>query len=89
MDGLAIATLEKALLDQLYLVSRGKATLDESELNLKGLSKTRLLAESRPFSPPHAAIPQSIHPTLLWQNERHNLRRNWDRLTKAQKTVIL
>lgn len=48
-DGLAIATPEKALLDQLYLVSRGKATLDESELNLKGLSKTRLLTDSRSF----------------------------------------
>jgi hypothetical protein len=33
-----IAFTEKAFLDQLYLQSRGKASLDLDELNLKGLS---------------------------------------------------
>ena len=37
-NGINIATPEKAFLDQLYFYSRGKASLDPDELNLKGLS---------------------------------------------------
>ena len=37
-NGINIATPEKAFLDQLYFQSRGKASLDFDELNLKGLS---------------------------------------------------
>jgi predicted transcriptional regulator of viral defense system len=38
-NGINIATPEKAFLDQLYLQSRGKTSLDSDELNLKGLSR--------------------------------------------------
>ena len=37
-NGINIATPEKAFLDHLYFQSRGKASLDFDELNLKGLS---------------------------------------------------
>lgn len=37
-NGINIAAPEKAFLDQLYFQSRGKASLDLDELNLKGLS---------------------------------------------------
>ena len=46
---LFIALPEKALLDQLYLISFGKAKLDFDELNLKELSKTKFLAWSKKF----------------------------------------
>jgi predicted transcriptional regulator of viral defense system len=46
---LFIALPEKALLDQLYLVSFGKARLDFDELNLKELSKTKFLQFSKKF----------------------------------------
>lgn len=46
---LFIALPEKALLDQLYLVSFGKAKLDFDELNLKELSKTKFLKFSKKF----------------------------------------
>lgn len=46
---LFIALPEKALLDQLYLVSLGKAKLDWDELNLKELSKTKFLKFSKKF----------------------------------------
>jgi predicted transcriptional regulator of viral defense system len=38
-NGINIATPEKAFLDQLYFHSRGKASMDFDELNLKGLSR--------------------------------------------------
>jgi len=46
---LFIALPEKALLDQLYLVSLGKAKLDWDELNLNELSKTKFLQFSKKF----------------------------------------
>lgn len=46
---LFIALPEKALLDQLYLVSLGKAKLDFNELNLKELSKAKFLQFSKKF----------------------------------------
>ena len=46
---LFIALPEKALLDQLYLVSFGKAKLDLDELNLKELSKSKFLKFSKKF----------------------------------------
>ena len=46
---LFIALPEKALLDQLYLVSFGKAKLDFDELNLKELSKSKFLKFSKKF----------------------------------------
>ncbi len=46
---LFIALPEKTLLDQLYLVSLGKANLDWDELNLKELSKTKFLKFSKKF----------------------------------------
>jgi len=46
---LYVALPEKALLDQLYLVSFGKAKLDFDELNLKELSKTKFLKFSKKF----------------------------------------
>ena len=50
-DNILIAQPEKALLDTLYIKSKGLTGLNESELNLKGLSKKKLLAMSRKFPP--------------------------------------
>jgi predicted transcriptional regulator of viral defense system len=43
-NGINIAVPEKAFLDQVYFLSRGRASLDPDELNLKNLS-SRLLKE--------------------------------------------
>lgn len=48
-DGIYIASPEKAMLDMLYLVSLGKATLNIEELNLKPLSKNTLLEYANKF----------------------------------------
>lgn len=50
-DNIFIAEPEKALLDTLYLQSRGWTKLEESELNLKGLSKEKFLKMSKKFPP--------------------------------------
>ncbi len=41
-NGIYIATPEKAFLDQIYFMARGKATLDLDELNLKILAVNKL-----------------------------------------------
>jgi predicted transcriptional regulator of viral defense system len=48
-DKIFIAEPEKALLDTLYLKSKGLASLPEEELNLKGLSRQKFLKMSRQF----------------------------------------
>lgn len=50
-DNIFIAEPEKALLDTLYLESKGLASLSEEELNLKELSKVKFLKMSRSFPP--------------------------------------
>lgn len=50
-DNIFIAEPEKALLDTLYLQSRGLEKLEETELNLKGLSKSKFLKMSKKFPP--------------------------------------
>lgn len=44
-----LAEPEKALLDQLYMVSLGKASLDFEELNLHELSKTKFLQWAKKY----------------------------------------
>lgn len=48
-NGIYIASPEKAFLDQIYFVVRGKATLDIDELNIKKLSIKTLKNYSKPF----------------------------------------
>lgn len=48
-EGLFIASLEKALLDQLYLVSRGKAAISFEELYFKQVDKTKFFKMARIF----------------------------------------
>ncbi len=48
-DGIYIAEPEKAILDQLYMISKGKAESDFSEWSLVGLSKSKLLEYSKKF----------------------------------------
>lgn len=48
-EGVNIAEPEKALLDQIYLVSLGKAHLDFEELNLAGLDKKKFLSYAARF----------------------------------------
>ncbi|HID96072.1 MAG TPA: hypothetical protein EYP53_08475 [Candidatus Latescibacteria bacterium] len=50
-DGLYIAKPEKALLDQLYFVSLGKASLDEEELNLREIPRGRFISYAKQFPP--------------------------------------
>jgi predicted transcriptional regulator of viral defense system len=47
--GLYIAEPEKAVLDQLYMISKGKASSDISEWSLIGLKKVKLLQYSKYF----------------------------------------
>ncbi len=48
-NGIYIATPEKAFLDQLYFVTRRKATLDFDELDIKKLSVKSLKELSKKF----------------------------------------
>jgi len=48
-NGIYIASPEKALLDQAYFVTRGKATLDFDEVNIEKLSSKTLKELSRKF----------------------------------------
>lgn len=48
-NGIYIATPEKAFLDQVYFVARGKATLDLDELDIKKLSSKTLEDYSKRF----------------------------------------
>lgn len=57
---LFIALPEKALLDQLYLVSLGKAKLDWDELNLKELSKAKFIKFSKKFPPRIQKLAQKL-----------------------------
>lgn len=60
MGDVYIAEPEKALLDQLYLVSKGKATLDWDELNLKNLKKTVFLQYARKFPKPTQRLAKKL-----------------------------
>ena len=48
-NNLFLATPEKALLDQLYLVSKGVATLSKEELDLSSVDKKKILKLSKIF----------------------------------------
>jgi len=48
-NGIYVASPEKAFLDQIYFVARGKATLDLDELDISKLSRKTLKAYSRRF----------------------------------------
>ena len=50
-DNIFIAEPEKALLDTLYLKSKGLAPFSEEELNLGGLSRKKFLEMSGKFPP--------------------------------------
>lgn len=49
IDGIYVAEPEKAMLDQIYLMSKGKVTSDINEWSLVGLDKKRLLEYAKPF----------------------------------------
>lgn len=49
--GIYIAEPEKAILDQLYLMSKGKVAGDTSEWSLVGLDKKKLLQYAKKFPP--------------------------------------
>jgi len=51
MNGVNIASPEKAFLDQIYFLSRGKAKLDIDELDLKKLSTKILKRYSKQYPP--------------------------------------
>ena len=48
-DGVYIAQVEKAILDQLYMISRGLSASNPSEWSLVGLNKYKLLDYSKKF----------------------------------------
>lgn len=48
-NGICIASPEKALLDEVYFVSRGKASMDIDELDVKKLSSKKLKNYSKKF----------------------------------------
>lgn len=51
IEGIYIAEPEKAVLDQLYLMSKGKVVSDTNEWSLVGLDKDKLLRYSKKFPP--------------------------------------
>jgi len=51
VGGIYIAEPEKAVLDQLYLMSKGKIASDTSEWSLVGLDKKKLLQYTKKFPP--------------------------------------
>lgn len=55
-----LAEPEKALLDQLYMVSKGKTTLDYDELNLKDLKKTLFLKYAKKFPKPTQKLAREL-----------------------------
>lgn len=57
---LYLAWPEKALLDQLYFVSIGKAKLDYDELNLHELSRTKFLQWSKKFPTPTQKLAKEL-----------------------------
>lgn len=57
---LYIALPEKALLDQLYFVSLGKAKLDWDELNLHEVSKTKFLEWAKKFPKPTQKLAKKL-----------------------------
>lgn len=62
-DGVYVAEPEKALLDQLYLVSRGRARLAVDALDLSPIDSARLRAYAKAFPPPvQAAAEQLLRP---------------------------
>ncbi len=62
VEGVNIADPEKALLDQLYLIARGRASLALDELDCSRLSPARMRAYAAPFPPSVQADAQrSIH----------------------------
>ena len=50
-NGIYIASPEKAFLDEVYFLARGKVILDFDEINTKKLSTKRLRDYSKPFPP--------------------------------------
>lgn len=50
-DNILIAKPEKALLDTLYMQSKGLTVLNKEELNLSGISKEKFLEISKKFPP--------------------------------------
>ena len=58
VEGLNIADPEKALLGQLYLIARGRASLALGELDCSRLSPARVRAYATPFPPPVQAKAQ-------------------------------
>jgi predicted transcriptional regulator of viral defense system len=49
VNGIYLAEPEKAILDQLYLVSRGKTTLSIEELSLAGINREKLTGYAEKF----------------------------------------
>lgn len=60
VEGLNIADPEKALLDQLYLIARGRASLALDELDCSRLSPARMRAYAAPFPPSVQADAQRL-----------------------------
>lgn len=58
--GLAIAVPEKALLDQLYFVSRGLSSLDAGELNLHEVSKKKFFSWAKKFPLPTQMLARKL-----------------------------
>lgn len=60
VDGVYVAEPEKAVLDQLYLASRGQVTNDTSEWSLVGLDKMKLQQYAQKFPIPVQKLVKSL-----------------------------
>lgn len=65
-----VAWPEKALLDQLYLVSKGQAGLDFNELDLKGLSMGRFLDWAKKFPKPTQRLARELSQRSDWEADQ-------------------
>jgi predicted transcriptional regulator of viral defense system len=63
-DGIYVAEPEKAVLDQLYMISKGKVSSDVSEWSLVGLEKSKLLQYSKRFPAAIQKTAQEMIPKL-------------------------
>lgn len=82
VDGVYLAEPEKAILDQLYLMSKGKIASDTSEWSLIGLDRKKLLKYSEKFSQSIQRRIQELvlrigeHVTTLEDKESFGIRTN-------------